>query len=66
MAEIEIGCIARQGLGRWHKSVAELERTIAVVAAERNAQARRIQWQFTCETARERLTRLYPDLTQLL
>lgn len=63
MAEIEISVFERQCLARRIDSQTALEREVAALEAERNAAAAKINWQFTCQKARETLQRLYPKLT---
>jgi hypothetical protein len=63
MAEIEISVFERQCLSRRIGTQAELEQQVAALETERNASKAHINWQFTCEKARETLHRLYPKLT---
>jgi hypothetical protein len=60
MAEIEIASIGRECLRRRSGDRAALERQIATLEAERNAQSRTITWSFTAYDARTKLRRLYP------
>src|SRR5689334_24241592 len=55
MAEIEIAILERQALSRRLESEAALRRHVAAVETERNAQRRRITWQFTSRDARHKL-----------
>jgi hypothetical protein len=60
MAEIEIAIIGRECLRRRSGDKATLERQVAALEAERNAQHRTITWSFTAYDARTKLRRLYP------
>lgn len=62
MAEIEIGVFERQCLSRRIESHLELTRQVAALESERNQSHATIQWQFSCEKAREKLHHLYPVL----
>ncbi len=60
MAEIEIGVMSRQALG---KPLPNLESFIQQVRAwtiNRNMEAVKVNWQFTTHDARIKLARLYP------
>ncbi len=62
MAEIEIGIMSRQALG---KSCADLESFRQQVRAwtiKRNAECVKINWQFKAQDARIKLARLYPNI----
>jgi transposase len=61
MAEIEIGVLRRQCLGRRIDNRPRLEREIAAWQRERNAAEARLQWMFTTATARTKMGRAYPD-----
>jgi transposase len=61
MVEIEIGVLRGQCLDR---RIGDRERLIAEIAAwehQRNAEGARINWMFTTEKARAKMTRAYPD-----
>jgi hypothetical protein len=61
MVEIEIGVLRGQCLDR---RIGERLRLISEIAAwqkQRNASGARIDWKFTTEKARDKLTRAYPD-----
>ena len=63
MAEIEISVFERQCL---HRRIADKTTLVAEVSAlevERNEAEATINWQFSCETARIKLHRLYPKLS---
>lgn len=59
MVEIELSAISRQCLARRIASQAELEREVLALAKERNEKKIKIQWQFSVETARQKLNRHY-------
>jgi transposase len=64
MVEIEIGVLRGQCLDR---RIGERERLISEIEAwqtQRNASGARINWKFTTEKARDKLTRAYPDTTK--
>src|SRR5215210_1528081 len=63
MAEIEISVFERQCLNRRIGEEALLKKEVAALEAERNAEHATINWQFSCEKARSKLHRLYPDLS---
>jgi hypothetical protein len=60
MAEIEIGIFQRGCLNRRLGEEAALQRQVAALETERNAQRRTITWCFTSQDARIKLQRLYP------
>jgi DDE superfamily endonuclease len=60
MAELELSVLERQCLRRRIADRAAVEREVAAWAADRNAAATTIDWRFTTEDARIKLTRLYP------
>lgn len=62
MAEIELSVLARQCLDRRLPKQDMLKREVAAWENRRNAQSRRIDWQFTTEDARIKLKRLYPSI----
>lgn len=57
MAELERSAITRQCLDRRIPTHAELEREVLACVKERNAQERKITWQFTTADARKKLKR---------
>jgi hypothetical protein len=64
MVEIEIGVLRGQCLDR---RIGERGRLVSEIAAwerQRNAAGSRINWMFTTERARTKLTRAYPDPTK--
>jgi DDE superfamily endonuclease len=60
MAEIEISVFERSCLSRPVADFATLDRRVNALAAERNAAACTIHWQFTSQKARTKLVDLYP------
>jgi hypothetical protein len=60
MAEIELSVLQRQCLDRRLGDRATLEQEVAAWVAARNTAVATIDWQFTTEDARTKLTRLYP------
>ena len=62
VAEIELSVLGRQCLDRRIPDRATLAEEVAAWAAERNAAAATVRWQFTTEDARIKLHRLYPVL----
>jgi hypothetical protein len=62
MAEIEIGIFKRQCLDRRMGDEEFLINEVAALEAERNRQEITIEWQFTCEKARETFARFYAKL----
>ena len=65
MAEIEIGVMARQCLGRRIPDRGVLRRETAAWQAQRNRDAVRVDWRFTTADARIRLKSLYPSIQPL-
>jgi hypothetical protein len=66
MVEIEIGVLRGQCLDR---RIGERERLVSEIAAwerRRNAQGARIDWMFTTEKARAKMTSAYPKTTAAL
>jgi hypothetical protein len=64
IAEIEFRVLSGQCLDRRIPDRATLEREVAAWEADRNANTRGVDWQFTTEDARVKLKRLYPVFTQ--
>jgi len=60
MAELELSILQRQCLRQRLPDRAAMEREATAWANRRNAQTRRIAWQFTTADARTKLRRLYP------
>lgn len=61
MAEIELSVLSGQCLNRRIPDQETLVREIAAWEKERNQGERKVKWQFTTETARIKLARLYPS-----
>lgn len=59
MAEIEIGCVKRQGLKRRIPRRMELEETAKKIVAWRNLHGCKIQWSFTKERAMKKFPCMY-------
>lgn len=62
MAEIEIGIMSRQCLNRRIDERTILTREVAAWETDRNDRQVKIHWTFTIETARNKLTKLYPSI----
>jgi hypothetical protein len=60
MAELELSALQRQCLRQRLPDRDAMAREVTAWAARRNAQTRRINWQFTTTDARLKLRRLYP------
>jgi hypothetical protein len=61
MVELELAVLSSQCLDRRLDSQARLRDEMWIWEAERNAQQATVRWRFTCETARDKLKRLYPS-----
>jgi len=62
IAEIVIGILERQCIGRRIADIDTLNRELAAWEADNNASCKSINWQFTTDDARIRLWKLYPVL----
>ena len=62
VAEIELGALGRQCLGRRTESREALEREVAAWQVERNERCVAVDWQFTTKDARIKLRHLYPTV----
>ena len=62
IAEIELSALNGQCLRRRIPSATEMRRHIAAWQADRNTRGAPVNWRFTTEDARIKLTRLYPKL----
>ena len=60
MAEIELSALTTQCLGRRIKDIETLQREISAWERARNSAEKNIDWQFTTNSARDKLKRLYP------
>lgn len=58
--ELEFAALTRQALDHRIGTSEELERVVGVYGRLRNERGRSIDWAFTSETARSKLSRLYP------
>ena len=63
MAEMELSALSRQCLARRIPEIATLSRELEAIVKERNKLAVKFKWQFTVETAREKLSRHYEKVT---
>ena len=63
MAEIEIGVLSRQCLGRRIGEMDLLQSEVAAWQARRNKDGITTKWRFTVSDARSRLSYLYPELS---
>jgi hypothetical protein len=64
MAEVEISVLKGQCLDRRIPAVAQLEEEVAAWEHDRNHKKATVEWRFTSQHARNKLTRLYPILEQ--
>jgi len=62
MAEIELNVLVGQCLGRRIDNIEEVEREAAAWQAHRNNKDAKVNWQFTTDDARIKLSRLYPTI----
>lgn len=62
MAEIEIGIMSRQALARPLPDLESFKEQVRICTIKRNAECRKINWQFTTEDAKIKLARLYPTI----
>ena len=63
MAEIELSVISRECLERRIPDEATLKGEIQALEAERNINDARVNWRFTSQHARSKLTHLYPSVS---
>ena len=63
MAEIELGVLSRQCLGRRIPDKATLTTEVAAWQKRRNTAKAKVDWRFTTSKARIKLKRLYPTLS---
>lgn len=66
MAEIEIGVMSRQALGKPLPDLESFKQQIRAWTVKRNTECVKINWQFTSQDARIKLSKLYPTLVQKL
>ena len=60
MAEIEIGIMSRQALGKPLPDLKTFRQQVRAWTVKRNAKSAKINWQFKTQDARIKLARLYP------
>ena len=60
MAEIEIGIMNRQALGKAQADVESFKKQLRVWTIKRNAKGAKVNWQFKTKDARIKLAKLYP------
>ena len=60
MAEIEIGIMSRQALSKPLPDLESFKKQVRAWTIKRNAEHRKINWQFTTQDARIKLLKLYP------
>lgn len=60
IAEIELSALHRQCLDRRIDNIEEVSREVAAWEISRNNQCAKVNWQFTTDDARIKLSRLYP------
>ena len=59
MAEIEIGIMSRQALGKPLPDLKTFRQQVRAWTVKRNAESAKINWQFKTQDARIKLARLY-------
>ena len=62
VAEIVIGILERQCIGRRIADIETLNKELSAWEVDNNVNCKRINWQFTTEDARVKLRRLYPAI----
>jgi hypothetical protein len=62
IAEIELGALSVQCLGRRFGGIAELAKEVAAWEVQRNARQKPLNWQFRTADARVKLKKLYPNV----
>lgn len=65
MIEIEFSAISRLSLARRIPSKEKLEKEVLAIVTERSEKAVKINWQFSIETAREKLNRHYKGVNSV-
>lgn len=66
MAEIEIGIMSRQALGKPLPDLESFKQQVRTWTIRRNAECAKINWQFKTQDARIKLARLYPVIVYKL
>ena len=62
MAEIEIGIMCRQALGKSQPDYDSFQQQVRAWTINRNSICAKVNWQFTTKDARIKLARLYPTI----
>jgi hypothetical protein len=62
MAEIELNVLIGQCLGRRIDNIEEVTQEVSAWQEHRNNKEAKVNWQFTADDARIKLSRLYPTL----
>jgi hypothetical protein len=62
MAEIELNVLTSQCLGRRIDNIEEIKQEVSAWQKHRNNKEAKVNWQFTADDARIKLSRLYPTL----
>lgn len=62
MEEIEIGVMSRQALAKPFADLENFKRQIRTWTAKRNAECKKINWQFITQDAQIKLAKLYPEI----
>ena len=62
MAEIELNVLISQCLGRRIDNIEEVKQEVSAWQGHRNNKEAKVNWQFTADDARIKLSRLYPTL----
>ena len=62
MAEIEIGIMSRQALGKPLPDLESFKQQVRTWTCNRNTECVKINWQFTTKDARIKLSKLYPTI----
>lgn len=63
MAEIEIGIMCRQALGKPLPNLESFKHQVRAWTIKRNTECVKIRWQFKTHDARIKLARLYPTIS---
>jgi len=62
IAELELSALARICLSRRISSIEELDREVQAIVKERNEMKVKVEWQFSIQQAREKLSRHYDEV----
>ena len=63
MVEIEFSVLSRQCLNRRIPNMETMKQEVKAWTEKRNRKQATVNWRFTCEDARVKLKRLYPQFT---